>query len=62
MLKIGAFDWGECGRCAYFDEEHGCSIIDNITVTRKDEAVYCIDGEAVDPDYAGTLEFEGPWK
>ncbi len=62
MLKIGTINWGECEKCVFFDEEHGCSVIDNITVTRKDEAVYCIDGETVDPDYPGMIQFEGSWE
>lgn len=56
MLKIGAIGWGECGKCVFFDEEHGCSVIDNITVTRKDEVVYCIDGEISEP--GAPIKFE----
>lgn len=49
MLRIGAIDNGECGRCIYWDEEHGCRIIDMVSITSVGESVFCIDGDVPEP-------------
>jgi hypothetical protein len=48
MLKIGTIGLGECDKCIHFDEKYGCKIINKVSVTRTDEAVYCIDGIEVE--------------
>jgi hypothetical protein len=52
MLKIGATDWGQCPKCIHYDDEHGCKIIEDITIepNLEKDAVYCIDGEIGEPD------------
>ena len=57
MLRIGAIDNGECGRCIHWDDEHGCRIIDLVSITSVGTSVFCIDGETSEPDIH-PVEFE----
>ena len=44
MLKAGSATGSECPKCLWWDDDDGCAVINDVTIQRDGEDIYCVDG------------------